>query len=344
MSRRRLAAIAASAGGGITPPPVTNQMVLGSAVAPYPDRTETYAQAYASHNADIGVEMGVLRSYSTTAQTWPTTWSALGGNHPRQGNWLERWSWHSMKNDPISIASGAQYQNIINFVTSIPVTGYKRMLTWWHESDVGTKIPDNMSYSQCKQMLYEAGRAVKAAGHPDVLYGPVWGSKFTISKANTIMAATWGGLTVAQSTALLASVLDFSAWDPYNLASQNGDYSAGFQGAAGAAFYLDACKDWNDTYFPNARFAIGEVGYRPTLTDLTLRPQFMQAYVDRCASFNALAVCYFDDAVTTGKQNYIRIIANPRSDATDTSLNWQADTASITKWHDLYVQYPAYQS
>lgn len=336
MSRRPLGYLA-----GSTPPaPVPGSgMVLGAAVAPYPDRTETYAQAYTSHNTDIGVTMGCLRSYSTGAEAWPTTWANLGGNHPRQGDWEHRWSWHSMKNDPISIASGAQHQNIVNFVNSIPVTGYKRLLTWWHEPDVGTKIPGTMSNAQAKQMLYEAGRAVRDANHPDVLYGPIFGSSFTIAKTDQIIAAT------SVTTAALASVCDFVGWDPYNLASQNDDYSAAKQGAAGAAFYLNTCIDWNATNFPGVPLAIGEFGYRPNQADLTMRPAFLQAYVDRCAAVGALCVCYFDDVVKVQAENFIRIYSNPRTPrATNITAAWAADTASIAKWAALYAQYPAYAS
>lgn len=337
MSHRRLGYLA----GSVLPsPPPGAGMVLGSAVAPYPDRTETYAQSYVSHNADIGVTMGCLRSYSTPSQAWPTTWAGLGGNHPRQGDWEHRWSWHSMKNDPISISSGAQFTNIVNFVNSIPVTGYKRLLTWWHEPDVGTKIPDTMSFAQAKAMLYEAGRAVKAANHPDVLYGPVFGSKFTFTKADQIIAAT------SVTTAALASVCDFIAWDPYHLASMDADdYSAAKQGASGVAYYLDPCIDWNTTHFPGIPLAIGEWGYRPNQADLTMRPAYLQAFVDRCAAVGATCVCYFDDAVRLQSEVFIRIYSNPRTPrSTNITASWATDALSIAKWAALYTQYPAYVS
>lgn len=319
-------------------PAAANQVVFGSAVAPYPDRTENYAQAYASHVADLG-EMGCLRSYSTAGQAWPTTWAGLTGNHPRQGNWLTRWSWHSLKVDPVSIAAGAQYDNIIGFVQSIPATGYKRLLTFWHEVDVGNKIPDNMSYAQAKAMLYEAGRAVRDAGHPDVLYGPVFGSKFTIAKVDTILAAT------SVSTASLQSVFDFVGWDPYNIASQDDDYSASKQGALGVAFYLDTLFSWNNNNFPGKPMAIGEFGYRPNQADLSMRPAFNQAYVDRMVAEGALVCCYFDTAVADQKENYIRIYSNPRTPrSTNITAAWSADTASIAQWSAVYAQYPPFVS
>lgn len=314
-----------------------DQMVVGMTVLPYPHVPgQTQSQAITMHNSIFG-QTGCYRSYSGSGQAWPTTWNGLTGNHPRVGDWQHNWSWHSLKPNPQALASGAQYTNIRNFIASIPITGYKRLITFWHESDVGSKIPNNMSFSECKQMLYEVGRAIRDENHPDVLYGPIFGSHFTLSKVDQIMAATWSGETVSSSTALLRTVFDFIGWDPYNLASQNGDYSASKQGLTGAHFYLDQLTDWTSTNFPDARFAIAEFGYRPLLSDLTLRPEFIDAYLQVCDEANCLVACYFDCVVATGKENWLPIVSNPRG-----STTYDSDNPTIANWSAKYDAYPAY--
>lgn len=314
-----------------------DQMVVGMTVLPYPHVPgQTQSQAITMHNSTFG-QTGCYRSYSGQGHAWPTTWNGITGNHPRVGDWQNSWSWHSMKPNPQALASGSQYSNIRNFVASIPVTGFKRLLTFWHESDVGSKIPDNMSFSECKQMLYEVGRAIRDEAHPDVLYGPCFGSHFTLSKVNQIIGATWSGQTVSSSTALLRSVFDFVGWDPYNLASQNGDYSASKQGLTGAHFYLDQIIDWTSTNFPDARFAIGEFGYRPLLSDLSLRPEFIDAYLQVCADADCLVACYFDCVVAANKENWLPVYSNPRG-----STTFSTDTLTIANWSAKYTAYPAY--
>ena len=332
--RRGAGAVAAARrrttpGGGGT----TGLTVFGAATNPYPDRSETDPQAYASHNADLGT-MGCHRTYSSG--NLPATWAATSA--ALYGDWQHRWSWHSFKQDVASTAAGSQYSAIRSWVESIPVTGYKRLITCQHEADVGSKIPNNGSYAQFKQVFYEAGRAVQDAGHPDVLYGLVFGSRFSSSKAATIMQAT------SVTTAALQSVVDFVGWDPYNGASHDGDYSSDRQGSAGVDYYLNPLLAWNEQWFPDARFAIGEFGYRPNAADLTMRPAYVRAFADRCLAENALACCYFDTAVVVGKQNYMRIYASPRSDAADASLSWHADAPSIAAWSSYYAAYPAWSS
>lgn len=320
-----------------------NTPVAGVAVTSYPGSGRSTAQEFAAHEGACG-KVGCYRSYSSSAHAWPTTWAGLsttsGSTIPQLGDWRNRWSWHSVKPPVAALVAGTDYTNVRNFIASIPVTGHKRLITCWHEMDVGGKIPGNASYSQTKQMWYEFGRAVKDEGHPDVLYGPIFGSKFTISEADTIMAATWSGQTTASSTTLLRSVVDFVAWDPYNEASHSNNYASGFQGDTGAAFYLDACVAWNATNFPAARFAIGEYGMAPQASDLTKRPAWIQAVNDYCAALTppALAVCYYDASV--GRANWIRVYETVRNDTS----SFATDAASVAKWSAMLAAYPPYVS
>jgi hypothetical protein len=308
--------------------------VFGQAVGQYdygnlPGGPWTDASMFASAESTMGT-MGCFRTYSDPGpmpSSWSTTPNVLFGTP------TARWQWHSYKPDLATLAAGSYYNTIKTYCGTIPINGMKKILTVWHEADVGTKIPNTGTAGQFKQGFYEFFRAVKDSNHPDLVTAIVFGQKFSIDKCDQIMAAT------SVTTAALRSVVDMVAWDPYNGASHDGDYSSGKQGAAGVSFYLDTLFAWNATNFPNARFGIGEFGYRPNQADLSMRPAYLQAFMDRMKTEGALVACYFNSAVKPEKENWLGWYSNPRS-----STNWTVDTQTRNKVIALNTAFPAYAS
>ncbi len=325
--------------------------VFGAAVSMYPESGRTSkSQEYAAHETDCG-PMGIYRSY--TSGGIPSSWTAITGDaNPRLGDWENRWSWHSFKPDPQALAAGSLNASVISFCNTIPVTGMKRLLTAWHEFDVGTKIPNSMSAADAKALTYQFCKAVHDSGHPDVLAGPCMGSKDTFADVNSMLAAT------SVTTAALLAQLDFVGWDPYNEASYQNNYTASRLGAAGVSYYFDPIKDYRDAHFPGIPLAFGEIGFEPNASNLAQRPAYLTAVGQWCATSanNVLAACYFDGGTGTSsvpnglaEEHFLRAYSQPRrpdnqaTDAWDSATyNLIRDPQSIAAWSALYAANPPY--
>jgi hypothetical protein len=336
--------------------PQTRQMVAGTAIGRYPSNPATNAEDYFDYHESLFGAIPCYRSY--TSGGIPTTWSNAPGVNHGAGH-TTRWSWPSFKPaygayvQSTTPSANDGYDDIRAFIDTIPENGMIKILTVHHETDVGNKIPDVIpTQAEAKLLWYVAGKAVQDSGHPEVMYAIVAGSKDTINRGgglgmDPIMAATWAGASVSQSTGLLNSVTDIMAWDPYNIASQDGNYAANRQDPP---FFFDPIVEWNQDNFPNARFAVAETGYRPNQANLTMRPTWLTAMKNYLIDpgVECMAMLYFDTVVALGKQNWLGEYVNPRHDGTTNAYTFPggttfpADTGTIAVYEDFYVDYAAY--
>lgn len=340
----------------ISAPPTELNMVAGTATGRYPSNPASNEDDYFDHHESLFGAIPCYRSY--TSGGIPSTWGNSPGVNRGAGH-TTRWSWPSFKPaygayvESTTPSSNSGYADVRDFIDTIPVNGQIKILTVHHETDVGSKIPDTIpTQADAKLLWYVAGKAVQDSGHPEVLYALVAGSKDTINRSGglgmqPIIDATWSGASVSQSTGLLNSVVDVMAWDPYNIASQDGNYAANRQDPA---FFFDPIVQWNQDNFPDARFAIAETGYRPNQSDLSMRPTWINAMRDYCIGVDTLCLLYFDTVVATGKQNWLGEYVSPRSDGTSNAYTFPggttfpADTGTLSAWTQMYQDYPCYSA
>jgi hypothetical protein len=305
------------------PPPPVESTVFGAAITPYPGTGRNHAQEVAQHEADCGI-INCLRTYTAATTPLPFDWldmpSFSGSTDPTVGDWENRWSWHSIKPDPQATASGSLFDDIVTSIISIPVTGKKRLITSWHEPDAGTKVPGIMSHAEWKQQAYQFGLAVRAANHPDVLYGPVFSSTFTLAKATDLMNATADDLR---------SVCDFVGFDPYHEASKTGQYGAPYDDIS---YYFDGVVDWRDTYFAGIPLAIGETGFIADPLDVNRKAAWLVNLEQWCADNDVLVCCYFDANVNTFW--YLRIYNDGGA------APYPVDAPAIAAWSGIYSRHP----
>jgi hypothetical protein len=336
------------------------RMVAGAATGRYPSRPAANAEAYFAHHESLFGAVPCFRSYTGPTAQLPSSWASVSGPNYGAGT-ASRWSWVSFKpsytrfTQSAVASSNPGYADMMRFLDTVPRDGTIKVVTVHHETDVGTKIPDTIpSQALAKQTWWVAGRAIHDHGHPEVLYAIVAGSKDTVVRSgglglDPILGATWGGLSVSASTGLLREVTDVMAWDPYNMASQNGDYAANRQSPA---FFFDPIVSWNHRNFPDARFAIAETGYRPNQGDLSMRPTWLDATRDYCVApgVDALALLYFDTVVAPDKQNWLGEVVGPRSPGTGSPYTFPAgttfvpDTRTIATYSRLYRDFPSYRA
>lgn len=331
-------------------------MVAGAATGRYPSNPSASAETYFDHHESLFGAIPCFRSYESGGM--PASFSSTNGVGFGLGSGT-RWSHVSYKppysryvqSTTPSLNPG--YSDVMDFLDTIPVDGMIKKFTVHHETDVGDKIPNTIpNQSNAKQLWYVAGKAVHDHGHPEVLFTVVAGSKDTITRSGglglqPIFDATWGGMSAAVTTGLLGEVVDCMDWDPYNIASQDGNYAANRQDPA---FFFDPIVDWNQQHLPDARFGIAETGYRPNQVNLAMRPTWLNAMRDYLIDpgVNCLTFLYFDTVVATGKQNWLGEYVNPRSNGTTNAYTFPggttfpADTATIAAYSQLYVDYPCY--
>jgi hypothetical protein len=67
-------------------------------------------------------------------------------------------------------------------IKTIPVDGKPKLITIYHEPENDPKgsDPDAWTLTWIKSQI-EIGKAIKAANHPDVVYGPVFMSKYSVA-------------------------------------------------------------------------------------------------------------------------------------------------------------------
>lgn len=327
---------------------IGNGMVAGTAVGRYPNQPAGSAAAYLAHHESLFGDVPCLRTYTGPTSQMPASWSGHS----------DRWTWQSFKPSytrftQSNIAgNNPGYADVMNFLDTIPDDdGMIRIITPHHETDVGSKIPDTIpNQSLAKQTWWVFCKAIHDHGHPLVLSALVAGSKDTLTRSgglglNPIINATWGGLSVAASTDALRDVVDVMGWDPYNIASQDGNYAANRQDPP---FFFDPIVDWTLLNFPDARIAVAETGYRPNQANLSMRPTWLNAMRDYWVAQNALALLYFDTVVDVDKQNWLGLVVTPRSPGTTNPYTFPAgttfppDTGTINAWSQTYADFPCY--
>ena len=299
--------------------PLPSRTLFGCAVTALPNSGRTQEQEFGVHVAEVG-NPAVYRHYDGgLPATWATTAAAT------YAGWEDRWTWTSLKPNVNQVAAGLLDEEITAWLESIPPArqGIRRMVTIHHEPEA--KILDaTYTAAAWKSAAYRFGLLVKATGRADLLYGPCFMSRFTLDGANEV-GQCWNATEDD-----LASVCDFIGWDPYNEASGTNDYTAGFQGAAGAAYYLDGLTLWTQANAPGLPVALGEIGFMPNQANLGQRAAWLEAVEAYAVSQRYLCVCYFDASVTS--HWWLRRYATTRGDASTLS----ADTASIAAWAGVY--------
>lgn len=313
----------------VPPEPLPARTLFGCAVTAYPHTGRTQEQEFAAHEAEVGT-VAVHRHYDAGM---PATWAATtAATYP---GWEDRWTWTSVKPNVVDLASGALDETVGAWLDSIPPAnpGIRRMLTCWHEPE--PKVVDGtFTNAQWKAAAYRFGQLVAATNRADLLYGPVFTSHFNLAPLSTKVDDLWNATEDD-----LASVCDFIGWDPYNMASTTGDYSAGFQGAAGVAYYFDPITAWTQTNAPSLPVAIGETGYIPDQANLAGRADWLTAVEAYALSYRYLCACYFDASVAGEaflNHWWLRRYETVRGDDTTLTL----DTASVDAWAGVYARNP----
>lgn len=300
--------------------------VFGAAVTAYPHTSHTQAQEFAAHQAACG-PMGIHRQYDG-APGMPSSWSATAAGATVYTGWEDRWTWTSVKPNVTNVISGALDGVIAAWLASIPAAkpGIKRMITCWHEPEA--KVPGTFSADQWKACVYHFGELVRDAGRSDLLYGPIFMSKFTLATVQTL----WDSPAAGD----LNDVIDFVGWDPYNEDSSNTPktYGTAQAGMAGMEYYFTDLTVWTQQHAPGKPVAIGETSFQPDEANLSRRVDFIAALEQFAIEQRYLAVCWFDASITTPW--WLRVYEATRGN--DTTLT--ADTASIDAWADVYTRHP----
>lgn len=314
--------------------PAALRTVFGANVGPVPPygqggASQNHTQAVQQHTDLMGAPP-ILRSF---LQGIPSTWAGTGDN-ALLNDWEGRWSWVSFKPGIATLATNSLHQDIVNYVTSIPITGMKRMLTVHHE-------PENDGKSNTALQYHNAYRnfaaSVQSVGHPDVLVGPIFMGYSNIYSSG----AGWGVneiVTAGGGAAELDAVWDFIGWDPYYETSQLGTFNPSNAGD----WYLQRCADYTTETFTNKPMAIGETGATNNTTTingyapLAYRPWMMLDFEAWClANGNVLAACYFDN--TGGNVPWwIRVYTSERGSQSWPSSPYPVDQGSIDAWAGVY--------
>jgi hypothetical protein len=296
-------------GSTVVDVPLRSKTLFGCAVTPYPGSGRNWAQEVAAHFADCGVPR-IVRSYDGgQPATWDNKSSAQGSEIPY--NWGNgTGSWHSIKPDVVKLASGQLDKWAEEYVESIPVTGVPRLLTVWHEPE--SKIKSGLFTARdWKRAVHRFGRIVRQVNHPDVRYGPIFMSKFTLGTASYHVPAI-----LASDSTDLWEICDFVGWDPYN-ESTKGDEPPNLN----PSYYLDdLVKFTKSTGLP---MAVGETGFIPDPRFSNERPEWLTRFADYAEANSFLAACYFDASV--GNHWWLRIFPDGTR-----------DQASIDAWSEVY--------
>lgn len=324
-------------GGTTEPPPPTGYATVFGAnvgsVPPLGGAGQTHKQAVQEHIALMG-NPPILRSF---LQGIPSTW-ANTGDDALEGDWENRWSWISMKPGVSALASGSLHQQIVDYVSSIPVTGKKRLLTAHHEPENdGTAI----SAATYKNAYYQFGQSVQSVGHPDVLVGPIFMARYNLFSSGSGHSAN--AIITANTGTDLGDVSDFIGWDPYFETSEAGTFRNDLTGA----WYFQPLADYvHDTFGPDMPIAFGETGCMNNVAPINgfavgaYRPWMMLEVERWCLeNGNVLACCYFDN---TGFDVpwFIRVITDKRGSDGWPGAPYPTDQASIDTWAGVYQRNP----
>ncbi|MDQ5886160.1 MAG: hypothetical protein QG628_557 [Patescibacteria group bacterium] len=227
----------------------------------------SYPQSYALHVQRVGKgkKPDILRTFdSSTTGVW--TWSTLRGGPTGDSSPTvtghDGASWHSFKPNTEVSSTGSQNAAWTKSIKTIPVDGKPKLITIYHEPENDPKgsDPDAWTLTWIKSQI-EIGKAIKAANHPDVVYGPVFMSKYSVADLPaTDQASTRRFIQIAEDNGLLDdmnAVYDFIGWDPYH---EGYAFDPPKLGATREkiSYWMDAAEAFTEAKFPGKKLAIGE--------------------------------------------------------------------------------------
>lgn len=263
----------------------------------FKDADVSFLSSYNTHVTRVGngKKPDMLRTFGSS-MTGAWTWSSI--SHPNVSG-HNKGVWHSFKVDFAKAASGSQNAAWTASVKTIPVDGRPKMITIHHEpeNDVPSTNPDAWILNWVKSQV-EIGKAVKAANHPDVTYGPVLMSRWYIDGLpKTDKGSLYRFMDVAQKNGLLDDlnqVYDFIGWDPYHDGSMDEPQRLAAP-RNNAKHYYDVPYAFTKEFFPDKKFAIGETGVTANTSESYRVDWFktIKAWVDSKPG-QVLAVCYYD--------------------------------------------------
>lgn len=267
-------------GSTVVDVPLRSKTLFGCAVTPYPGSGRTWAEELREHVADCGVPR-IVRTYDGgQPSSWSTPSSASGSRAPV----VASGAWHSIKPDVVQMASGQLDGWAKSYVESIPKDGLPKLLTLFHEPE--SKIKSGLFTARdWKRAVHRFGRIVRQVNHPDVKFGPIFMSKFTLGTAPYHVPAI-----LASDSTDLWEICDFVGWDPYNEASKSGDYSRDVE------YYLDDLVKF--TKAAGLPMAVGETGSVPDPRFSNERPEWLTRFADYAEANSFLAALYFDCYLT----------------------------------------------
>lgn len=287
--------------------------LFGAAVTPYPGSGRSHTEEVLAHESDCG-PMAILRTYDGgTPIDWHNPSAASGSRAPTVPGWESRASWHSVKPPAAAVARGELDCWIAAYVESIPVTGFPRLLTMWHEPE--GKVPNLFSAATWKRAAHRFGTVVADVGHPDVLYGPCFMSHWALTNGRAPVPEI-----LTADPVDLFGVCDFVGWDPYHLGSWHDRYDPEYT----PGYYIDPLIEFTAQH-TDAPIAIGETGFKPKIDDLGLRANWLRALTDYVPAHNIIACCYFD----AGVRDYWMLLRT----VGETGLR---DEESIAAWAEAY--------
>lgn len=282
----------------------------GTAIKYYNDWSNSglnYRQSYALHTERVGKgkKPDIIRTFDSSDNgVW--NWSTLNGGATGDSSPTvtghDAAVWHSFKPDIEASSTGSQNAAWTNSIKTMPVDGRPKLITVFHEPENDNKgsDPDAWMLTWAKSQL-EIGKAIKAANHPDVVYGPIFMSKHTVADLPAAdQSSTRRFLKVIKDNGLLDDlnqVYDFVGWDPYHEGYSFDPPKLGAEREK-ISYWMDAAEAFTDLNFPGKKLAIGETGYENRLPE-DGRLRWIQNYKTWADARKGklLAVCYFDASI-----------------------------------------------
>lgn len=277
----------------------------------WPKAGVNYKTTYDTHVQRVGQgrKPDILRTFGDDQDgvwTWATLQGGASGQSSPTVTGHDGANWHSFKINFTAAASGSQNTAWTNSIKTIPIDGKPKMITIHHEPE--NDVTSDSWWLNWIKANVEIGKAVKAANHPDVLYGPIFMSRYHITTNATTDKGNLNNMVrIATENGLmddLNDVYDFIGWDPYNEGSATSPQkitAAMTSQYDTASYYFDIPYNFTQEHFPGKKFAIGETGlYSTGLGTDNYRKTWLQrvkAWVDAHPG-NVLAVCYYDASIT----------------------------------------------
>lgn len=266
----------------------------------WPNANVSYQTAYNTHVQRVGKGKNpdMLRTFDTSL-TGVWKWSDL--SKPNVAGY-DGGVWNSFKIDFAKASTGSQNSAWTASIKTIPINGRPKLITVHHEpeNDVPSTNPDAWILNWIKSTV-QIGRAIKAANHPEVVYGPIFMGKNYISDTPQTQSNNLHHfMKVASDNGLLDDlneVTDFIGWDPYHegsdlvppkLDAPRDDFK----------YWFDIPYSFTQQYFPGKVVAVGETGLLNTVSE-TYRTAWLKTiktWADNHPG-KVLSVCYFDASI-----------------------------------------------